>query len=187
MDSKKKPYTSMSGAELMTLYQGGDIEAFNCLYDKYKSLVYGYLYKRVNKRTEVDEIFQDVFLRLHHSRSRYKSEFPFEPWLFTVLRNSLIDYYRKKKKEYHDVPLDCLEMTPVALQVEDKHNVDGLLPKGTGLNESQRQAIELRYGKDFSFEEIAHRLETTSPNARQLVSRALKRLRKFIKPEDIIC
>jgi RNA polymerase sigma-70 factor (ECF subfamily) len=186
MNGNKKSYASMSGAELMNLYQGGDIEAFNCLYDKYKSLVYGYLYKRVNKRTEVDEIFQDVFLRLHYSRSRYKSEFSFEPWLFAVLRNSLIDYYRKKRKEYHDVPLDGLEMTPSALQFEDKHNLDGLLPKDADLSKSQRQAIELRYGEDFSFEEIAHRLETTSSNARQLVSRALKRLRKFINPEDMI-
>lgn len=176
----------MNGAELMILYQGNDIEAFTCLYDKYKSLVYGYLYKRVNKRTEVDEIFQDVFLKLHYSRSRYKSELPFEPWLFAVLRNSLIDYYRKKKKEYHNVPLDGLEMTPSALQFEDNHNLDGLLPKDADLSKSQRQAIELRYGKDFSFEEIAHRLETSSSNARQLVSRALKRLRKFIKPEDMI-
>ena len=186
MNGNEKSYTSMSGAELMILYQRGDIGAFNCLYDKYKSRVYGYLYKRVNERTEVDEIFQDVFLRLHYSRSRYKSEFPFEPWLFTVLRNSLIDYYRKRRKEYHDVPLDSLETLPLALQVEDKHNLDRLLPKTADLTKNQRQAIELRYGEDFSFEEIAHRLETTSPNARQLVSRALKRLRKFIKPEDII-
>jgi RNA polymerase sigma-70 factor (ECF subfamily) len=176
----------MSGAELMLLYQKGDIEAFNRLYDKYKSLVYGYLHKRVYKRTEVDEIFQDVFLRLHHSRSRYKSEFPFEPWLFAVLRNSLVDYYRKKRKEYHDVSLDGLEVTPSELHVEDKHNSDGLLPKDVNLSKNQRQAIELRYGEDFSFEEIADTLGTTSSNARQLVSRALKRLRKFIKPEDMI-
>ena len=186
MKGNKKSYNSMSGAELMGLYQRGDIEAFNCLYDKYKSLVYGYLHKRVGKRTEVDEIFQDVFLRLHRSRSRYKSEFPFKPWLFAVLRNTLIDYYRKKRKEYNDVPLDGLEVAPSVLRVEDKHNLDGLLPKNADLSKSQRQAIELRYGEDFSFEEIADTLGTTSSNARQLVSRALKRLRKLIKPEDMI-
>ena len=186
MKGYKKSYNSMSGAELMGLYQRGDLEAFNYLYDKYKSLVYGYLYKRVNNRTDVDEIFQNVFLKLHHSRSRYKSEFPFKPWLFAVLRNTLIDYFRKKKKEYKDVALDSLEMTSSALQVEDKYNIDGLLPKNTDLNKNQRQAIELRYGEDFSFDEIACRLETTSSNARQLVSRALKKLRKIIKPEDMI-
>jgi RNA polymerase sigma-70 factor (ECF subfamily) len=186
MKGNKKSYTSMSGTELMILYQEGDIEAFNCLYGKYKSLVYGYLYKRVNKRTEVDEIFQDVFLRLHKSRSRFKSKYPFEPWLFTVLRNSLIDYYRKKRREYHDVSLDGLEDAPSALQVVDKHNLDGLLPKNADLSKNQRQAIELRYGEDFSFEEIADTLGTTSVNVRQIVSRALKKLRKFIKPEDMI-
>ncbi len=170
----------------MGLYQGGDLEAFNCLYEKYKSLVYGYLLKRVNDRTDVDEIFQDVFLRLHHSRSRFKTEFPFKPWLFAVLRNSMIDYFRKKKKEYNDVPLDSLDMNSSVLQFEDKYNMDGLLPKDADLSKNQRQAIVLRYGEDFSFEEIARELETSSSNARQLVSRALKRLRKFIKPEDII-
>ncbi len=176
----------MSGKELMIHYQRGDVEAFNCLYDKYKSMIYGYLHKRVYERNEVDDIFQNVFLRLHQSRLRYKSDFPFEPWLFTVQRNSLIDYYRKKKKDYADVPLDDLKVTPTALQVEDKHNLDGLLPTGADLKKNQRQAIELRYGEDFSFEEIADTLGTTSSNARQMVSRALKRLRKFIKPEDLI-
>ena len=185
MSRNKQSYASMSGTELMILYQRGDIEAFNCLYEKYKSMIYSYLHKRIYKRNEVDEIFQDVFLRLHQSRLRYKSEFPFEPWLFTVLRNSLIDYYRKKKKEYANMPLDDLEVTPSALQVEEKYSLDRLLPTDAGLNKSQRQAIELRYGKDFSVEEIADTLGTTSSHARQLVSRALKRLRKFIKPEDM--
>jgi len=170
----------------MSLYQRGDIEAFNCLYDKYKSMVYGYLTQRVNNRADVDEIFQEVFLRLHRSRSRYKNEFPFKPWLFAVLRNSLIDYFRKKERRYNDVPLENLETNPSTLQYEDKHRINGFLPKDAGLNKNQRRAIELRYGEDFSFEEISRRLETTSSNARQLVSRALKRLRKSIKPEDMI-
>jgi RNA polymerase sigma-70 factor (ECF subfamily) len=77
-------------------------------------------------------------------------------------------------------------MPPSALQFEDKHNLNGLLPKDADLSKSQRQAIELRYGEDFSFEEIADTLGTTSSNARQLVSRAIKRLKKIIKPEDMI-
>ncbi len=175
----------MGGAELMVLYQGGDMEAFNCLYDRYKSLVYGYLHKRLGNRAEVDEVFQDVFLRLHHSRSRYKRALPFEPWLYAVLRNSLIDHHRKKKKQYLDTSLEELEVTPTALRFEDKHNLDGLLPENVDLSKTQRQAIELRYGEDFSFEDIAKTLGTTSSNARQLVSRALKKLRKIIKPEDV--
>jgi len=179
--TKKSSYTSLSAEELMILYQGGDIEAFNCLYGRYKSRVYGYLAKRVGKRSEIDEIFQDIFVRLHQSRSRYKSELPFEPWFFTVLRNCVVDYYRKSSKGPQNMSLDGLKTTPSALMVEDKHGLDELLPGDVDLSNSQRQAIELRYGKDFSFEEIADTLGTTSSNARQLVSRALKRLRKAAK------
>ena len=176
----------MSGAELMILYQEGDVEAFNGLYEKYRSMVYGYLLKKIHNRAEVDDIFQTVFLKLHQSRSKYNSQFPFEPWLFAVLRNSMNDHFRKQKKEFQDVALDNLEKTPPALQVEDKHNLDGLLPTNIDLSEDMRKAIELRFGSDFSFDEIAATLGTTGSNARQLVSRALKKLRDIVKPSDIL-
>jgi len=168
----------------MILYQKGDLEAFNCLYEKFNSLIYGYLRKRVHKGTDVDEIFQDIFMRLHHSRLRYKDDFPFEPWLFAVIRNSLGDYFRKKEKDALAVPLDELQVTPSSLLVEDAHNLDALIPKDALLTKSQRQSLELRYGEDFSFEEIAKALGTNATNARQIVNRALKRLQKLIKPED---
>ena len=178
MDKTNNTYASLSGADLMIRYQQGDMEAFEHLYNKYKSLVYGYLMKRIGNHTEVDEIFQDVFLRLHRSRSGYNSEYPFSPWLFAILKNSLIDHYRKSKKEKGQLSLDDLETPPQSMQVEGNYNLDPLVPKEIALSANQRKAIELRYGEDFSFEEIALSLDTTASNVRQLVSRALKKMKK---------
>jgi len=178
MDNTNNTYASLSGADLMIRYQQGDMEAFDHLYDKYKSLVYGYLMKRIGNHTEVEEIFQDVFLRLHRSRSGYNSEYPFSPWLFAILKNSLIDHYRKSKKEKDQLSLDDLKTTPQSIQVEENYNLDPLVPKNIVLNVNQRKAIELRYGKDFSFEEIALSMDTTASNVRQLLSRALKKMRQ---------
>ncbi len=179
-------YDSMGGNELMILYQKGDLDAFDHLYSKYKGMVYGYLCKRVDNRSDVDEIFQNTFLRLHHSRTRFKGEFPFEPWLFAVVRNSLVDYFRIKKKDYNTVSIDTVTVPASAIQTEDVHEPGQLLPEKIKLNIKQRQAIELRYGKDISLEEIASSLNTSPSNARQLVSRALKKLRKIINPRELI-
>lgn len=168
----------------MILYQEGDLDAFDHLYGKYKGMVYGYLCKRVGNRSDVDEIFQNTFLRLHNSRTRFKGEFPFEPWLFAVVRNSLVDYFRIKKKDSNTVSIDTV---PVSIfQAEDRQEQGELLPEKIKMNKKQRLAIELRYGKDFSFDEIASSLNTSPSNARQLVSRALKKLRKIINPRELI-
>ncbi|MDH4321507.1 MAG: RNA polymerase sigma factor [Desulfobulbaceae bacterium] len=174
----------MDATELMMLYQGGDIDAFTCLYGRYKGKVYGYLRKRLHRSADADEIFQEVFLRLHHSRYRYKREFPFEPWLFTVLRNTLVDHYRKSQKEFANVSLEDLDVPPAALHSNDRHSPDPLVAVDTKLPFQQRRAIELRFGKDFSFADIAAALDTTPANARQLVSRAIKKLRQCIRKNE---
>jgi len=181
MNMTNNIYASLSGADLMIRYQQGDIAAFDHLYNKYKSLVYGYLMKRIDNKTEADEIFQDVFLRLHRSRSRFSSKYPFRPWLFAILKNSLTDHYRKSKKEKEQLHLDDLETLPSSMQIKEDYNLDPLVPKEITLSANQRKAIELRYGEDFSFEEIASSLDTTASNVRQLVSRALKNMRNHFE------
>ena len=70
------------------------------------------------------------------------------------------------------------------MQVEGNYNLDPLVPKEIALSANQRKAIELRYGEDFSFEEIALSLNTTASNVRQLVSRALKKMKKYFDIRD---
>lgn len=53
------------------------------------------------------------------------------------------------------------------------------------LDERQRIAVELRYGQDLSFDEIAEKLQTTSSNVRQLISRAIKKIRRDKTKEDL--
>lgn len=172
----------MNATQLMLRYQEGDYEAFDCLYEIYKSRVYGYIMKKVKNRIEADEIFQTVFLKLHQFRSKYDGKFPFDPWLFTILRNSLMDHQRKKGRSSAEITLDCVEENSPELQVGSSSHSEPLVPNGVDLTTTQKKAVELRYGEDFSFEEIAAVLETTPSNVRQLISRALRKMREVITP-----
>ena len=168
----------------MERYKDGSMEAFEELYSRHKGKVYGYLAKRVNNRFDRDEIQQNVFLKLHRSRQKYNSSFPFLPWLFTLCRNVLIDFMRSKEAKEGRLLQDggIIDGLPSA---EDKGSgIDVLAPVMSKLNEEQKEAIKMRYGEDFSFEGIARKLNTSVPNARQKVSRAVKKLRGLVHPKE---
>jgi RNA polymerase sigma factor (sigma-70 family) len=159
-----------SDEELMVAYQLGEAEAFEELYSRHAPKVLGFLRKRLSSDAQARDVFQATFLKLHKCRDRYDASFPFVPWLFTICRSELLDAVKKPHVARETLVETLPEPIPeVALETE---SVDlGLLPQ------AQRDALEYRYTQDFSFDEIAKRLETSPVNARQLVSRALRTLR----------
>ncbi len=172
-------YSSKTDEELMIAYQEGDSMAFNLLYDRNADLVRGYLRKRISDSALADDIFQGTFFKFHLTRMQYRTPLPLLPWLFTICRSVMIDALRSKGRESKKT-IEISKTTVTSVQAE-QHNLEPVLLEDTArlkiLSEEQKQALLLRYGNDFSFEEIALRLETTPVNARQMVSRALKKVK----------
>ncbi|MDZ4676359.1 MAG: sigma-70 family RNA polymerase sigma factor [Oligoflexia bacterium] len=157
----------------MEAYQAGEAAAFNELYERYSGKIYSYLSSRLFNRTDRDEVFQSAFLKLHKSRHLYTPQFLFAPWLFTICKTTLIDYLRLKKPEVemNEVHLDNLASASgaeAALSVSDALST---------LSEPQRKALALRYQDGLDFPEIADRMKTSSVNVRQIISRAVRKIR----------
>lgn len=159
--------------ELMVAYRLSDEKAFRELYSRHSAKVFGFLNKHLKKDAEANDVFQNVFLKLHHSRSKYDPKFPFMAWLFTIAKSTLIDFTRKKNR-LAEVALD----TDTLITNSASSQMD--LPIAA-LPENQRQVIDLRFSQDLSFEEIAALLETTPSNVRQILSRGVRRLRSLLK------
>lgn len=158
----------------MVAYQLGEAEAFEVLYARHSPKVYGYLKKRTANEALAKDIFQSTFLKLHKNRSKYDPTFPFLPWLFTVCRSELLDAMKIAHKK-HEILSDQLpERAAHEDHLRDQDAQDISLET---LPATQRMALELRFQNDFSFEEIAARLETSPMNARQIVSRGIRALR----------
>lgn len=164
----------LSDEELMVLYQHGEEAAFTQLYSRYESRVFGYLRKRLGNPQAANDIFQAAFLKLHRSKDQFNASFMFAPWLFAVVRTTLVDWQRDSRNQVQISELK--EETIATFQTETPAFARKEL---SHLPEPQRSAIEMRYFDDLSFEEIAGRLDTTPSNVRQLVSRGVKRLRSL--------
>jgi len=162
----------------MVLYQNGNAEAFQALYDRHAGKIFGFIKTKIKKEEQARDIFQESFSKIHKSKHLYSKSFPLLPWIFTIVRNVLIDSVRKENSRPHtEFDLDTLA-TPEMREVRSMEKfVNPLL---TNLSESQKTAIQMRYIEEKTFEEIADHLRTSTLNVRQLISRGVKRLKGLI-------
>ena len=73
----------------------GAPEAFRQLVATYRAPVYGYLVRCGVPEADRDDLFQEVFIRVHRAAEQYDPERPLHPWLFTVVANAVRSYFRK--------------------------------------------------------------------------------------------
>ena len=162
----------------MERYKNGDTSAFEILFTRHSTRINGYLAGKLRGSSESADLVQDVFIKLHRSRHLFQTGLPFLPWLFTITRSVLLDFAKKRRLEdatdaeaLERLAGDSCAPTP-APQID--------LDLINRLPEAQRNAVRLRLCDDATFEEIATRLSTSPENARQLVSRGLRRLKSLV-------
>ncbi|ADH84865.1 RNA polymerase sigma factor [Desulfurivibrio alkaliphilus] len=172
-------FEDRSDEELMAAYAAGDLDAFAVLYDRHRGRILGYLFSRLAGRDEAEEVFQKVFARLHESRQKYRAGTPFLPWMFVLMRNVLIDHVRqvqrRRRRLVYSEEAVLGAVAPETVAGSGRLRDGGYLD---GLDARQRRALELRFEQGFSFAEISARLGLSTVNARQIISRALRRLRQ---------
>ena len=83
--------------ELLLRHRLGDPQAFAGLVAEYRRPVYSYLVRCGVAETDRDDLFQDIFIKIHRSAAQYQDDRPLHPWLFTIVANTVRTYYRKKK------------------------------------------------------------------------------------------
>jgi len=169
----------------MQAYIKGDLEGFQLLYQRYKGRVLGYLNSRLPSQDEAEEVFQDVFAKLHSCRLKYKPEIPFIAWLFTIVKHTLIDYLRKRGTQSKYLQLDPEKISNAPDESLVSLSIAETISELSSLSRKQRQALEFRFNDDLSFTDIAARMNTSHANARQIVSRAIRQLRGLMSSKEL--
>jgi len=177
--------------KLMQLAKGGQKEAFDLLYRMYFTPVFRYVYFRVKSKEDAEDITQTVFLKVFKTILSFqdKDKSPLN-YFFTVARNTVIDYWRKKKDILLDNPEDILwkAQDPESPQkmVLKKETANIVHKAIQNLTKEQQEVITLKFINEFSNGEIAKLLEKSEEAIRQLQCRGLRVIRKYFKDEKII-
>lgn len=72
----------------------GDRAAFGELLRAYQAPVYGYLVRCGVPPASRDDVFQEIFVKIHLAAARYQPSRPLRPWLFTIVANSARNHLR---------------------------------------------------------------------------------------------
>ena len=83
---------------LVTAAQNGDEAAFDEIVERYKRRVFGTLFRIVGRREEIEDVAQDVFVRLHQSLPQLRSPEVFETWLYRLTTHAAYDHLRRQMR-----------------------------------------------------------------------------------------
>src|SRR5207248_9151409 len=89
---------------LMRLVSRGDTGAFEELIERHQSLVAGTVARMLGSNSDVEDIAQQVFIRVWKSARRYVPRAKFTTWLLKITRNLVFNELRRSKRHVH-VPL----------------------------------------------------------------------------------
>ena len=176
---------------LMQQVGAGDTDAFEQLVERHQALVGGTVARMLASNSDVEDIAQQVFVRVWKSASRYVPQAKFTTWLLKITRNLVFNELRRRKR-HATSPLQ-LEPDAEELPLKDEHGATpdaSLLEKELQeaiesaigqLPETQRMAVVLRRYEELSYEEIAEVLEQSVPAVKSLLFRARTELRERLR------
>ena len=84
--------------ELIEKAQAGDSAAFNQMVLAYRKRILGTISRLIGRPEDVEDVAQEVFVRLYYSLDQLRTPEVFEPWLYRLTVNASYDYLRRAKR-----------------------------------------------------------------------------------------
>ena len=137
-----------------------------------------FISKRISNSSMIDDILQDVFIKIHENIDTVKDEAKISSWIYQITRNSIIDYYRKNKIRLTDInsfsehELNALhDKDPLIENEHEKLIASGLQKMIDVLPEKYAQALYMVEIKGMSQVELANKLKISPSGAKSRVQR----------------
>lgn len=187
---------TLSEAQLIRDYIAGNENALAVLIQRHKHKIFGFIISKIQDRDLAEDVFQDTFIKVIRTlkRGKYNEEGKFLPWVMRIAHNLVIDHFRKNNR----MPkFDTKSDFDIFSVIKDEElNVESSIIKNQiesdvaaliyELPDDQREVLEMRIYKEYSFKEIAYKTDVSINTALGRMRYALINLRKIIEERNII-
>ena len=177
---------------LMLGFAGGDMAAFDTLYNRHELAVWRFVFRSVKVQAVADDLLQDVWFAVARNASSYEVKAKFRTWLFTLAHHRLVDYLRTAKNH---TSLDAADDTARSLldtlaadsgfgplrQLQSREQASALIEAVEQLSAEQRQAFLLQAEGDLSVQEIAEATGVNFETAKSRLRYARASLRQLLQ------
>ncbi len=188
------PPSRESEAELVTRARTGDAAAQTELAERHRQAMFFLALQLMGNRDDAMDVAQEALLRFFKTLHRFDCRRPVRPWLFQIVRNRVVDLYRRNRVRRHD-SLDATDPEGhAAIELIDT-TVDPerdaarselrvrILQALSELSSIQREILVLRDYQDLSYAEIAETLGIPIGTVMSRLHGARKRLRRTLQGE----
>ncbi len=172
--------------------QKGDQMAYAELMGRYRDAIYFMLLKMVNNSSDAEDLTIEAFGKAFKNISQYTPNFAFSTWLFKIATNNCIDFIRKKRASTISIDQQNEEQDSATVLIQsdtldpeedmiNKQKIKLLREIVNKLKPRYRTLVELRYFKEYSYEEISEELELPIGTVKAQLFRARELLYNILK------
>lgn len=175
----------------------GDQKSYAELMDRYRDSIYFMLLKMVNNKSDAEDLTIEAFGKAFKNIDQYTPNYAFSTWLFKIATNNTIDFIRRKKE--NNISLDQTSKEGEEVNTNIHIKAEGPDPEENLINEQKicqirsvvnklkpnyQELIELRYFKEYSYDEIADELNLPLGTIKAQLFRARELLFQIINKTD---
>lgn len=171
-------------------YLNGDIGTFTELVDIYLEPTYAFIYRLCGNAEDASDITQETFVKVWKNLSKYDPAQSFKTWLFTIARNTTIDWFRKRKsipfssmehEESDNFGGNIVDTEPLAHELFEKAEIGEKVKAALDtLPVDQRAVVTLHYEQEMTFEEISKILDKSVNTVKSQYRRALMKMKQVL-------
>lgn len=177
-------------SKLVVKYLNGDENALKNLISIYLKPIYNFTYHLCGNEDEASDITQETFIKAWKSLRKYKPDKKFSTWIFTIARNSIIDWLRKKRPalfsnlksddgKFEEYLADTEVLQDELFERKENEKIINEALDSVPLD--HRAVIYLHVNEEMTFEEIAILLDQPSNTVRSQYRRTLISMKKYLE------
>ena len=149
--------------------------------------MYGFLYKYLKIRTEVEDLTQDVMVRILENQDKFDAVRDMDSYILTMAHRILLDHFKKmhRDKLYKEKVWDEMQKShqPVLESVYRKEFMENIEVALLQLPDRQRIVFRMSRFEGLSLEEIAKKLDISPYTVKNHLAEATQKLKRKVKPE----
>lgn len=145
----------------------GDSTAFDTLFARHSDSIHAMLLKYSGNSDDVNDLMQEAFMKAYLKMGLYNPKYDFGAWIYTIARNTFVDFSRTRKS-------NALNPQNLSPEIDNTAQASAPTPEDYIINAQQRaqieryiamlpedyrQLFELRFLDEYSYEEIAEKLD----------------------------
>lgn len=149
---------------------------FETFYLRYIAKVKRYLNTKKLNPEQVEDLCQQVFIKIFEKRTHYRPGTPAPAWVFIITRSLWLDWTRQQKRQIH-------LLTEFSLFIQSQNQLTSSYPEqmisttDLSLQEIDLKLLQSRFEQGLSYQELAVKFDQSATSLRKRISRLYQQIR----------